>query len=63
MSTGPFFCRTSVIYEASYIPFLFDRETSEDTNKPKGRRTFNKKGVEVVEEVVHFDALSNALLC
>ena len=32
------------------MPFLFDRNTSEDI-RPKGRRAFNKKGVEVVEEV------------
>ena len=34
------------------MPFLFDRDTSEDSNRPKGRRAFNKKGVEVVEKVV-----------
>lgn len=43
------------------MPFLFDREISEDSNKPKGRRTFNKKGVEVVEEEVQYDSLVQIL--
>ncbi|KZP33210.1 hypothetical protein FIBSPDRAFT_374985 [Athelia psychrophila] len=45
----------SVVYEASYMPFLFDRDgdvandDDEADVKPKGRRTFGKHGQEVEE--------------
>ncbi|KAG6810348.1 hypothetical protein H0H92_012241 [Tricholoma furcatifolium] len=38
----------TVTYESSYLPFLFSSEasTSSSGDKPKGRRVFNKHGVE-----------------
>ncbi|KAF7977200.1 hypothetical protein HWV62_4453 [Athelia sp. TMB] len=43
---------TDVVYEASYIPFLFDREDDGDVEKPRGRRVFGKHGKEVEEVTV-----------
>ncbi|KAH9852973.1 hypothetical protein C2E23DRAFT_859599 [Lenzites betulinus] len=48
----------NVVYEASYVPFLFQSDAVEASSssqveerpKLKGRRTFNAKGKEVVEE-------------
>ena len=50
--------RQSVSYETSYMPFLFDREAL----KPKGRRTFDKRGHEVEEAEVYFSSIS-ILIC
>ncbi|KAG6877632.1 hypothetical protein C0993_005453 [Termitomyces sp. T159_Od127] len=43
--------RQSISYETSYLPFIFPSETpgsspEADIQKPKGRRVFNKHGVE-----------------
>lgn len=43
--------RKSVAYDASYMPFLFDRDDAEEDAKPKGRRTFGKHGKEVDEAI------------
>ncbi|TFK36063.1 hypothetical protein BDQ12DRAFT_699775 [Crucibulum laeve] len=46
----------AVIHEASYLPFLFSESSATSNssqysgNRPKGRRVFNKKGEEVVDE-------------
>lgn len=42
-----------VVHESSYIPFLFSSEREDaatHTQKPRGRRMFNKKGLEVSQE-------------
>lgn len=52
---------TDVVYEASYVPFIFQSDAGEASSsshqeerpKLRGRRTFNARGEEVVQEV-HF---------
>ncbi|KAI9058773.1 hypothetical protein FKP32DRAFT_1581529 [Trametes sanguinea] len=50
----------NVVHEASYVPFIFQSDSSEpsssvveeeDTPRVRGRRTFNAKGEEVIPEV------------
>ncbi|KAG6897081.1 hypothetical protein C0992_004251 [Termitomyces sp. T32_za158] len=45
----------TISYEASYLPFIFSSEapgssSEADTQKPKGRRVFNKNGVEEIAQ-------------
>jgi hypothetical protein len=36
------------------MPFLYDRDASDDVAKPKGRRMFNKSGREPLDEAKVF---------
>jgi len=43
----------SVAHESSYLPFIFSSEREDITNstsKPRGRRTFNKHGLDVSQD-------------
>jgi len=43
----------SIAHESSYLPFLFSSEREDITNstsKPRGRRTFNKHGLDVSQD-------------
>lgn len=54
-----FGCSTDVVHEASYVPFIFQSDAGEASSsshleerpKLRGRRTFNARGEEVVQEV------------
>lgn len=47
---------SSIVHEASYLPFLFStsvvRPSDDSQSKPKGRRSFNTKGKEVEAQKV-----------
>ena len=43
----------SVAHESSYLPFLFSSEREDvanSTSKPRGRRTFNKHGLDISQD-------------
>jgi len=58
----------SVVHESSYLPFIFPSLTDSSaqpenplmTQRPKGRRTFDKKGREVTQDTVEPEPTSNA---
>ncbi|KAJ3575595.1 hypothetical protein NP233_g980 [Leucocoprinus birnbaumii] len=39
-----------VAHESSYLPFLFSETNDTRNTKPRGRRMFNKKGLDVSQE-------------
>ncbi|KAH7924197.1 hypothetical protein BV22DRAFT_1013858 [Leucogyrophana mollusca] len=54
----------NVTYETSYLPFLFPslpeppagNEAGSSDSRPRGRRTFNKRGEEIIQEVQGFSS-------